>query len=105
MLVVKNLPANSGDTDSIPGLRRTLGGGNGNPLQYSCLINSIDKRSPWGCKVSDVTELLNTHTVTEAHGEMRCRPLAFQGWVSRSTGLNPFAPLLWVLLRDLSRLQ
>ena len=55
--------------------------------------------------MSDVTELLNTHTVTEAHGEMRCRPLAFQGWVSRSTGLNPFAPLLWVLLRDLSRLQ
>ena len=38
--VVKNLPANSedtGDAGSIPGLGRSPGGGNGNPLQYSCL--------------------------------------------------------------------
>ena len=102
--MVKNLPANSRDTDSIPGLRRPLGGGNGNPLQYSCLINSIDKRSlvgysPWGYKVSDVTELLNTHTVTKAQAP------GLPGWVSRSTGLNPSAPLPWVLLRALSRLQ
>ena len=33
--VVKNLPANAGDTGLIPGLRRSLGKGNGNPLQYS----------------------------------------------------------------------
>ena len=39
--VVKNLPANEGDTDSIPGLGRSSGEGNGNPLQYSCLEN------PW----------------------------------------------------------
>jgi len=43
--VVKNPPANagdSGDTGSIPGLGRSPGEGNGNPLQYSCLENSMD---------------------------------------------------------------
>ena len=34
---VKNLPANAGDVGSIPGSGRSPGGGNGNPLQYSCL--------------------------------------------------------------------
>ena len=45
-LVVKNSPANAGyieDTDSIPGLRRSPGGGHGNRLQYSCLENSMDR--------------------------------------------------------------
>ena len=37
--VVKNLPVNVGDTDSIPGLGRSPGEGNGNPLQYSSLEN------------------------------------------------------------------
>ena len=37
--VVKNLPANAGDTGSIPGLERSPGEGNGNPFQYSCLEN------------------------------------------------------------------
>ena len=39
--LVKNLPANAGDLDSIPGSGRPPGGGKGNPLQYSCLGN------PW----------------------------------------------------------
>ena len=45
-LVVKNLPANSrdtGDKDLICGSGRFPGGGNGNPLQYSCLENSMDR--------------------------------------------------------------
>ena len=45
-LVVKNLPANAGevrDTDLIPGLGRSLGGGRGKPLQYSCLENPMDR--------------------------------------------------------------
>ena len=42
-IVVKNLPANAGDAGSIPGLGRSLGEGNGNPLQYSCLENPTDK--------------------------------------------------------------
>ena len=44
-LVVKNLPANAGDTGesgSIPGLGRSPEGGHGNPLQYSCLGNPMD---------------------------------------------------------------
>ena len=44
--VIKNQPDNAGDaidTSSIPGSGRLLGGGNGNPFQYSCLENSIDR--------------------------------------------------------------
>ena len=41
-LVVKNLPANAGDLDLIPGLGRSPGEGKGYPLQYSGLENSMD---------------------------------------------------------------
>ena len=44
--VVKNLPANpgeAGDASSNPGSRRSPGGGNGNPLQYSCLGTCMDR--------------------------------------------------------------
>ena len=41
--LVKNLPGNTGDLGSISGSGRFLGEGNGNPLQYSCLENSMDK--------------------------------------------------------------
>ena len=44
--VVKNLPANAGNTGSIPGSGRSPGGWHGNPLQYSCLENSMD-RTAW----------------------------------------------------------
>ena len=53
--VVKNLPANAGDVDSIPGLRRSPGEGNGNPFQYSCLENSTD-RDVWWATVYRVTK-------------------------------------------------
>ena len=49
-LVVKNPPARAGDmrdTGLIPGLGRSPGEGNGNPLQYSCLENSIDRGTWW----------------------------------------------------------
>ena len=41
--MVKNLPANAGDIGLIPGLGRYPGGGNGNPLQYSCLGNPMNR--------------------------------------------------------------
>ena len=44
--MVKNLPANTGevkDAGSMPGLGRPPGGGHGNPLQYSCLENPMDR--------------------------------------------------------------
>ena len=46
--VVKNPLANAGDPGSIPGSGRSLGGGNGNPTQYSCLENSMDRGALWG---------------------------------------------------------
>ena len=52
---VKNLPANARDVGSIPGLGRSLGGGNGNPLQYSCWENPMD-RGAWWATVHGVTE-------------------------------------------------
>ena len=52
---VKNLPANEGDTGSIPGLRRSPGGGHGNPFQCSCLENSMDCGPP-GSSVPGVVE-------------------------------------------------
>ena len=49
-----------GDTGSIPESGRSPGEGNGNPLQYSCLENPMDRgawrASPWGCKGSDTTK-------------------------------------------------
>ena len=41
--MVKNPPANAGDMGSIPGLGRSPEEGNGNPLQYSCLENPMDR--------------------------------------------------------------
>ena len=49
-VVVKNLPANAGyvrDTDLIPGSGRSAGEGHGNPLQYSCLQNPMDRGAWW----------------------------------------------------------
>ena len=50
MLVVKDPPANAGDIGDvgpIPGLGRSPEEGNGNPLQYSCLENSMDRAAWW----------------------------------------------------------
>ena len=57
-LVVKNPPANAADTrdaGSIPGSGRSSGEGNGNPLQYSCLENSMD-RGAWQATVYRVAK-------------------------------------------------
>ena len=68
VLVVKNPPANAGDirdASSIPGLRRSPRGGNGNPLQYSCLKNPMD-RGAWWVTVPGIakspTRLSDRHT-------------------------------------------
>jgi len=53
-LLVKNLPANVGDVGLIPGLGRSLGG-HGNPLQYSCLENPIN-RGVWQAAVHGVAK-------------------------------------------------
>ena len=53
--VVKNSPANAEDSDWIPGWRRFLGEGNGNPVQYSCLGNPMD-RGAWLSAVHGVAK-------------------------------------------------
>ena len=56
-LVVKYPPANAGDVGSIPKSGRSPGEGNGNPLQYSCLENPMDRRAWWA----------TVHGVTKSH--------------------------------------
>ena len=62
---VKNPPANAGHPNSIPGSRRSPGEGNGNPLQYSCLENSMDRGAWWttvpGLAELDTTQQLNNN--------------------------------------------
>jgi len=74
-LVVKDLPANGGDVrggGSISGLGRSPGGEHGNPLQYYCLENPMD-RGAWWATVHAVTKSrtrlkqLKTHTHTHTH--------------------------------------
>ena len=63
--VVKNLPANGGDAGLIPGCGTSPGEGNGNPLQYCCLENPME-RGAWRATVHGVakcqTRLSNEHT-------------------------------------------
>ena len=57
--VVKNLPASAGhvrDTGSVPGSGRSPGEGNGNPSQYSCLENPMD-RGVWRATVHQITRV------------------------------------------------
>ena len=73
VLMVKNPPANAGDAGdlgSIPGSERFPGGGYGNPLQYSCLENLMD-RGPWWATVygsqKSQTQLKQLSTCMHAH--------------------------------------
>ena len=78
--VVKNPSANAGDSGSIPGSGISPGEGNGNPLQYSCLENSM-KREAWWATVHGVTK----------------------SWHNRATKTNTSAllPQMWAELKDL----
>ena len=69
--VVKNLPANAGDTGnvgSIPGSRRSPGGGNGNPLQYFCLKSPME-REAWQAAVHGVTQSRARLMGLSTHGD------------------------------------
>ena len=81
VLVVKSPPASAGDvqdTGSIPGSGRSPGKGNGNPLQYSCLENSMDHGNPHG-PVHSITKswtrlkrLSTAQHILEARGPLVC---------------------------------
>ena len=66
----KNSLANAKDGDSIPGSERSPGEGNGNPLQYSCLENPMD-RVAWWATVHVVTELETTQQLGSSKGVQR----------------------------------
>ena len=80
----KESACNAGDVGLIPGLGRSLGGEHGNSLQYSYLENShgqgsLAGYSLWGCKESDMTELLSTHTLHVSGPTAQFKPVVFKG--------------------------
>ena len=99
VLVVKNLPVNAADIrnwGSIPGLGRSPGGGHGNPLQYTCLENPMD-RGAWQAMVHRVAKSwtwlkqLNTYTHMQAKTIPNCR----------SWSALPSLPTYWFTLLSL----
>ena len=91
--MVKNPPANAGDVGSIPGSGRSPEGGSGNPLQYSCLGNSVD-RGAWRVTVNGVTEsdighdLVTEHTLAGAKADTSVLYLQapISDWVEHTGG-------------------
>ena len=77
--VGKESACNAGDPGLIPGLGRSLGEGNGNPLQYSCLENPVDRRA-WWAAVHGVTQSQTRLTRLSMHaciGEGNDNPLQY----------------------------
>ena len=79
----KESACNAGDLGLIPGLGRSPGEGNGYPLQYSGLENSMDRGGwqatvPWGHKESDTTERLSLSTIIRIHPLRRMRKCSLQ---------------------------
>ena len=65
--MVKNPPATAGDTGSVPGLERFPGGENGNPLQYSCLENFMDRGAQQATVHRVAKSQTREHTHTHLH--------------------------------------
>ena len=73
--MVKNPPGSAGDMGSIPGSGRSLGKGNGNPLQYSCLENPLSRGARQtivhGVTKSQTQLSVRAHTHTHTHIKYR----------------------------------
>ena len=92
--MVKNPPASAGDArdmGSMPGLGRSHGGGNGNPLQYSCLENPMD-RGVWWATVLEVaksqTQLSDETTTTRVKYPVPCSVSPQLEWMDVLKGKN-----------------
>ena len=112
----KESACNAGDLGSIPGLGRSLGGGHGNPLQYSYLENPHGQRSlvgysPWGLKWSETTEWLILECAAISFSKRSSQPgIKPESLVSPALQADslPTEPLrkphlLWVHLQTRSR--
>ena len=98
-VVVKNLPANTGDArdmGSIPGSGRSPGVGNGNPLQYSCLVNPMDRGawwgySPWGCRVGPDWARTQALTIHSLSWSRKPDKSSLDGWLQLLCSKNVFS--------------
>ena len=104
--VVKDLPANTGDSGSILGSERSPGEGNGNPLQYSCLDNPVGRGAWWATlhgvtKDLDITKRLNSSSscfimtlpLPQIYVFLPRNPGIPQDWVLSSLSLSSFDEL------------
>ena len=115
VIVVKNPSAKAGDVgdaDWIPGWERSPGGGHGNPLQFSCLENPMDRQrslvgySSEGRKESDRTELLNPYTHGGGDNMFKSfKVLLLRQHLSRSTSSREAIVLLLLLLSRFSHVR
>ena len=93
VLVVKNPPSNARDTrdvGSIPGSGRPPGGGNGNPLQYSCLGNPMDRGAWW----ATVHWVAKSWTQLSTHVRMHSTILILSGNCFLNT--SPYGLSTWL---------
>ena len=103
--LVKNPPASAGDLGSVPGLRRSPGGRNGNPLQYSCLENPMD-RGTWQAADHGIAQ---SWTQLSIHTHMHIYPgtgtVAITMSESRTESVHPILYTYNLKLGTLSRLE
>ena len=89
---VKNLPANAGDTSSLPRSRRSPGVGNGNPFQYFCLENPMNRGAWWATvhgvqsigKETDTTQRLKNTTIGDQFCYSRTSGSSFQAFLKEN---------------------
>ena len=89
--MAKNLPANAGDSGSIPGLWRSAGEGVGNPLRYSCLENPMD-REAWQGTVQGGHKRVR-HDLVAKQQQPSPKSVNWLLWTSPSMLLSHWAPL------------
>ena len=78
--VVKNLPTNAEDVVSTPGSGRSPGEGNGNPLQYFCLGNLMDKGAWWAAVYGIMKELDTTQWLNSKHPPLQSEKEGLSWW-------------------------
>ena len=91
--VVKNPPANAGEVGSIPRSGRSSGGGHGNPLQYSCLENPMDRGAWWATVHGVAKSCWLTWLSTHVHpSRLHSRLSKGKSWVGRGTFTRKVEP-------------